>query len=49
MRKIFIPMNIQKFAEPGAEGGGGTDPAPGAGQTPQIDYEKLAPLLRKAY
>lgn len=45
MHKFFIPMNIQKFAEPGAEGVGETDPAPGAGQTPQIDYEKLANIV----
>lgn len=44
--KCKIPMNIQKFADPTPGGeGGGADPAPGTGQTPQFDYEKLAGLI----
>lgn len=51
-----IPMNIQKFADPGtgdngaggtenAGGSGTTPPTPPAGQAPQFDYEKLANLI----
>ena len=51
-----IPMNIQKFADPGtgdngaggtgnAGGLGATPPTPPTGQAPQFDYEKLASLI----
>ena len=54
--KCKIPMNIQKFADPGTGdngaggtgntgGSGATPPTPPAGQTPQFDYEKLANLI----
>lgn len=49
--KLKYPLNIQLFAEPGGDGGAGSDPGAQGGtnaqQNTSIDYEKIEQIVNK--